>query len=315
MKYIGRKVVAMCLTLLLVSFLVFFCFTVIPGDPALAKLGIEAPPERVEALRKEMGLDRPFMVRYGDWLISFLRGDMGESYSYGLPVAGMLMDKIPITAVMSLMSMLMIIAVSIPLGLYTARHEGSAADRAIYAVNQVIMAVPPFFAGILLTLLFGFALKLFTPGGYVSYTLSVPGFLWYMVFPSMAVALPRISMTVKLLRSGLIGEKRMDYVRTAYSRGNDTKGVLYRHILKNAMIPVITFLGMTFTDIIAGSIIVEQVFGIPGIGRILMTSISNRDYPVVMAIIVSLAAVIIVVNGLMDLIYRWVDPRIRLEGE
>ncbi len=315
MKYVGKKILTMCLTLLLVSFLVFLCFTVIPGDPALAKLGTEATPERVEALRKEMGLNRPFMIRYGDWLFSFIKGDMGESYSYGLPVAQMLLDKVPITVTMSVMSILIIIVVSIPLGLYVAKHEGSVADRVIYAVNQVIMAVPPFFAGILITLLFGIVLKLFMPGGYVSYTQSVAGFLGYMIFPSIAIALPKIAMTVKLLRSGLVGEKKMDYVRTAYSRGNNTKGVLYKHILKNAMLPVVTFLGMTFTDIIAGSIIVEQVFSIPGFGRILMTSISNRDYPVVMAVIVSLAAAVIVINGLVDLIYQWIDPRIRLEEQ
>lgn len=315
MKYVGKKILTMCLTLLLVSFLVFLCFTVIPGDPALAKLGTEATPERVEALRKEMGLDRPFMVRYGDWLLSFIQGDMGKSYSYGLPVNQMLADKVPITVTMSVMSILIIIFVSIPLGLYVAKHEGGVADRVIYAVNQVIMAVPPFFAGILITLLFGIVLKLFMPGGYVSYIQSITGFLGYMIFPSIAIALPKISMTVKLLRSGLVGEKKKDYVRTAYSRGNNTQSVLYKHILKNAMLPVVTFLGMTFTDIIAGSIIVEQVFSIPGIGRILMTSISNRDYPVVMAVIVSLAATVIVINGLVDLIYQWIDPRIRLEEQ
>jgi len=147
----------------------------------------------------------------------------------------------------------------------------------------------------------------------VSYTTSVAGFLGYMIFPSIAIALPKVAMTVKLLRSGLLGEKNKDYVRTAYSRGNNTTNVLYKHILKNAMLPIITFLGMTFTDIIAGSIVVEQVFGIPGIGRILLTSISNRDYPVVMAIIVCLAGAVIIINGLVDLVYQWVDPRIRLE--
>ena len=313
MKYVGKKIATMCLTLLLVSFLVFLCFTVIPGDAAIAKLGTEATPERVEALRKEMGLDRPFLIRYGDWLFSFIKGDMGVSYSYGLPVSEMLVDKVPITVTMSVMSILIIIGISIPLGLYTARHEDSVADRMIYALNQVIMAVPPFFSGILITILFGIVLKFFTPGGYISYRQSIPGFLAYMIFPSIAIALPKIAMTVKLLRSGLVGEKKKDYVRTAYSRGNNTRQVLYKHVLKNAMLPIITFLGMTFTDIIAGSIIVEQVFGIPGIGRILMTSISNRDYPVVMAVIVCLAAVVIVINGVVDLVYQWVDPRIRLE--
>lgn len=313
MKYVGKKMITMCLTLLLVSFLVFLCFTVIPGDPALAKLGTEATPERVEALRREMGLDRPFLARYADWLLSFAKGDMGESYSYEMPVTQMLAGKVPITITMSVLSMLMIVGVSIPLGLYTARHEGGVADRIIYAVNQIMMTIPAFFAGILITILFGIVLRLFTPGGYVSYSQNFMGFLGYMIFPAMAIALPKIAMTVKLLRSGLLSEKKMDYTRTAYSRGNNTKDVLYKHVLKNAMIPVITFLGMTFADIIAGSIIVEQVFNIPGIGRILMTSISNRDYPVVIAIIVCLAAAVIVINTLVDLIYQWVDPRIRLE--
>ena len=313
MKYVGKKIATMCLTLLLVSFLVFLCFAVIPGDPALAKLGTEATPERLEALRKEMGLDQPFLIRYADWLLSFVRGDMGESYSYERPVTSMLADKVPITVTMSVMSMIIIVGVSIPLGLYTARHEGGTADRIIYAINQIFMAVPAFFAGILITILFGIVLKLFTPGGYVPYTQSVTGFLGYMFFPSLAIALPKIAMTVKLLRSGLISEKKMDYTKTAYSRGNNTRDVLYKHVLKNAMIPVITFLGMTFADIIAGSIIVEQVFNIPGMGRILMTSISNRDYPVVIAIIVCLAAAVIVINTVVDLIYQWIDPRIRLE--
>ncbi len=313
MKYVGKKIVTMCITLLLVSFLVFLCFSVIPGDPALSKLGTEATPEMVEALRKEMGLDRPFFVRYGDWLWSFVKGDMGKSYSYEIPVSELLVDKVPITVTMSVMSMLMIIGLAMPIGLYTTKHEGSIIDRIIYALNQVIMAIPAFFSGILITLLFGIVLKLFMPGGYVSYTTSVAGFLGYMIFPSIAIALPKVAMTVKLLRSGLLGEKNKDYVRTAYSRGNNTTNVLYKHILKNAMLPIITFLGMTFTDIIAGSIVVEQVFGIPGIGRILLTSISNRDYPVVMAIIVCLAGTVIIINGLVDLIYQWVDPRIRLE--
>ena len=222
-------------------------------------------------------------------------------------------DKIPITLTLTLMAFLIMLVISIPLGLYTARHEGGAADRIIMAVNQVIMAVPPFFSGILITLLFGLILRLFTPGGYVSYTQSVPGFVGYLFFPALAIALPKAAMTVKLLRSCLNAEKRLDYARTAYSRGNSTKEVMYRHLLKNAMIPVITFLGMTLSDMVAGSIVIEQVFNIPGLGRILLTSISNRDYPVVEAIIVLLAFLVIFINFVVDCIYRKVDPRVRVE--
>ena len=176
------------------------------------------------------------------------------------------------------------------------------------------MAVPPFFAGILITYLFGLILRWFQPGAFVSYQVHVGKFLYYLIFPAVAIALPKIAMTVKLLRSSLIEEAKKDYVRTAYSKGNRTNAVLYHHVLKNAMIPVVTFLAMTLTDTVAGSVIMEQVFSIPGIGRILITSISNRDYPVVEAIIVLLALIVVVVNLLADILCRVIDPRIRRDG-
>ena len=154
---------------------------------------------------------------------------------------------------------------------------------------------------------------IFTPGGFVSYKTDVAGFLGYLIFPSVAIAIPKISMTVKLLKESILEEYKKEYVRTAYSRGNSTTQVLYKHVLKNALIPVITFLGMTLADIVAGSIVIEQVFGIPGIGRILLTSISNRDFPVVQAIIIILAVIILVINFIVDIIYHKVDPRIDTE--
>lgn len=312
-KTILKKIVSTVVTLLLVSFLVFLAFTVISGDPAMSKLGTEATPERLEALREEMGLNRPFLVRYFDWLFSFATGDMGESYSYGMPVSEMILDKLPITLTMTIMAFAMVIAISIPLGIYAARHQGGKIDRLIIILNQTIMSVPPFFAGILITVIFGVVLKLFIPGGYVSYSQNFGKFLSYLIFPSLAIALPKAAMSMKLLRSSLIEQSSLDYTRTAYSRGNTTKDVLYKHVLQNAMIPVITFLGMALADIFTGSIIIEQVFNIPGLGRILLTSISNRDYPVVMAIIVLLAFAVIVINFLVDIIYHIVDPRIRTE--
>ena len=312
-KYILKRLLWMIPVILGISFILFSILEITPGDPAVMILGESAPPDRVEALREEMGLNRPFPVRFGEWLFDMLRGSMGTSYSYGTPVSSLVGDKIPITLTLTLMAFLIMLVISIPLGLYTARHEGGAADRIIMAVNQVIMAVPPFFSGILITLLFGLILRLFTPGGYVSYTQSVPGFVGYLFFPALAIALPKAAMTVKLLRSCLNAEKRLDYARTAYSRGNSTKEVMYRHLLKNAMIPVITFLGMTLSDMVAGSIVIEQVFNIPGLGRILLTSISNRDYPVVEAIIVLLAFLVIFINFVVDCIYRKVDPRVRVE--
>ncbi len=313
MKYVVRKILTMILTLLAVTFFVFLSFHVISGDPATSMLGTEATPQKVAALREELGLNDPVFVQYGRWAAGLLHGDMGTSYSYRMPVTGMVANKIPVTITLTLMAFVLMVMISIPLGIYTAKHEGGVVDRIIYIINQIIMAIPPFFSGILITLIFGRIFKLFTPGGYVSYEKDFAGFIGYLFFPAVAIALPKAAMAVKLLRSSVIKEAKLDYVRTAYSRGNRTNDVLYKHVLKNALIPVVTFLGMALADMIAGSIIIEQVFSIPGLGRILLTSISNRDYPVVMAVIVCIAVLVLVVNMAVDLIYGLIDPRITAE--
>ncbi|MCR5791222.1 MAG: ABC transporter permease [Lachnospiraceae bacterium] len=309
MEYVLKKTVSMIETVLAVSFLVFLAFAVIPGDPAVAKLGTSATAEKVAALREQMGLNKPLLVRYFSWIKSFFFGDMGTSYSYGVSVRSMLAGKLPITLTLTFFSFVLIILFSIPLGIYTAKHEDSRASGAADVTNQIVMAVPAFFIGILITYAFGLVLHLFTPGGYVGYRESLSGFLYYMLFPALAIALPKAAMNTKLLKSSVLKEAKNDYVRTAYSRGNSTNEVLYRHVLKNALMPVITFLGMTLSDIVAGSLIIEQVFSIPGIGRMLITSIANRDYPVVQAIIAAVAVIVIVVNFLVDLLYRLIDPR------
>jgi ABC-type dipeptide/oligopeptide/nickel transport system permease component len=305
----------MLVTVLVVSICVFLAFNIIPGDPALHMLGTEASPELVEQTRQQMGLNDPLLVRYGRWFANFIRGDFGTSYNYKVPVSSMVTSKIPITLTMAIMAFLLTVLISIPLGIFTAKHENGILDRILIVLNQVIMAIPPFFSGILITFIFGMIFRLFTPGGFVSYTVSFGRFVRYLFFPALAIALPKIAMTVKMLRSSLIDEAGKDYARTAYSRGNNTNGVLYRHVLKNSMISVITFLGMALADMVAGSIVIEQVFGIPGISRILLTSISNRDYPVVEAIIMGIAIIVLLVNFLVDVIYRIVDPRIGLENE
>ena len=310
MKYIGKKLSTTLITLLCISFLVYLAFDVIPGDAALAALGTDATPESLEALREQLGLNRPFLQRYVAWLFDFIRGDFGMSYKYQMPVAEMIGSKLPITIIMALISFFIMIAISLPVGIYTAKHSGKLTDRLIMAVNQVMMSVPHFFMGIMITYLFGLILKFFTPGGFVSYETDFGGLLAYIIFPCIAIAIPKIAMSVKMLRSSCIEEAKKDYVRTAYSKGNNTDKVLYRHVLRNAMIPVITMWGMTLADMLVGSIVIEQVFNIPGIGRILLTSISYRDYPVVETIIVLIAFVVIVTNFFVDLIYQLIDPRI-----
>lgn len=293
----------------MVACLVFLAFSVIPGDPAVAKLGTNATPDKIEALRASMGLNEPLPARFGKWLLGALHGDFGMSYSYSMPVTDLIGDKLPITVILTVYSLILMIVISVTLAIYAARHESTVIDKIIQIVNQTCMSVPPFFAGILITLLFGLGLKLFTPGGYVSYQIDFGKFLGYMFFPALAIAIPKGAMAFSLLYSGLVTERKKDYARTAYSRGNSTRDVFYRHLLKNACIPVITFLGMALADMIAGSIVIEQVFGVPGLGRILLTSIQNRDYPVVEAIIVCIAALVTLSNLLVDILYRVIDPR------
>ncbi len=313
MRYVVKKLGAMLVTLLLISFLVFFAFDIIPGDAAMAQLGTDATPERLEALREEMGLNKPLLERYFKWLAAFVQGDFGVSYKYNMPAAEMILSKLPITVIMALISFAIMVLCSLPIGIYTAKHNGKRIDRCITVINQVMMAVPHFFLGIIITYVFGLVLKLFVPGDYVSYEKDFGAFLSYIIFPCIAIAIPKIAMSVKLLKSSCVEEAKKDYVRTAYSKGNNTSKVLYRHVLRNAMIPIVTLWGMTLADMLVGSIVIEQVFNVPGIGRILLTSISYRDYPVVQAIIVLIAVVVIVTNFCVDMIYQLIDPRISVQ--
>lgn len=312
MKYAAKKFLTLIITLFIVSLLAFLAFQVIPGDPTTKMLGTEATEEARAALRAQLGLDGSIASRYLNWLTAFLRGDMGISYSYQMPVSQMLADKLPITFILSAMSFVLTVVLSIPLGIWAGSARGKAADVSISAVNQVVMSVPPFFIGILATFLFGTVLNLFSTGDFVSFTESWHGCVSYLTLPALSIAIPRVAMTVKMLRSSILTELQRDYVRTARSRGAKRGMILSHHVLKNALIPVITFLAVSAAEIMTGSIIIEQVFAIPGISRLLLASISNRDFPVVQAIVVILAAWIVVINFVADLLYQLVDPRIRL---
>lgn len=312
MHYVVKKITGLIITLLIVSMLAFLAFEIIPGDPARTILGTEATDAKVEALREEMGLNRPLPERYVQWVKDFAVGDMGTSYYYQEPVRDLIGDKIPITVTMTVLSFLLILLVSVPVSLFCARYENRWVDRVFLILNQITMSIPPFFIGIVFTVLFGLLLRWFTPGGYVSYEENFADFVAYLFLPSLAIALPKAAMTTKLFRSSLLAEMRKDYVRTAYSRGSSTWRVLLKHVMRNGILPVITFLGMTVADILANSIVVEQVFGIPGIGRTLISSISRRDYPVVEAIIVLIAVVVLVLNAAVDLLYQKLDKRIEV---
>ena len=312
MKYIIKKFLTLIITLLLISILTFTAFSVIPGDASVSKLGTNATPEQIEELRNEMGLNDPLIQRYIHWLGGVLHGDFGQSYQYNdTSVASLLSDCLPVTVLLSVLALLMILVVSIPLGIICARHSGKWLDTVIHQLTQITMAIPAFFLGMMLTYIFGLVLKWFQPGNFISPKEDFWAGIRYLIFPAVAVALPKIAMVVKFLRNAILGEIGKDYVRTAYSKGNMEGRVLYMHVLKNALIPVLTFIAMVIAEILAGSIIVEQVFSVPGMGRLLITAITGRDYPVVQAVVTYITAIVVMINFIVDILYKLVDPRVR----
>ncbi|MCM1568405.1 MAG: ABC transporter permease [Roseburia sp.] len=316
MKYLIKKLLTLIMTLFLVSVAAFIAFQMIPGDVVTSILGTEATPEREEQLREELGLNDPPVTRYLNWVGAVARGDFGVSYRYSknmnqmMPVAELIGDKLPVTLWLAVLSLFLIILVSFPLGVVWAKSKSHVLDAILGVATQTAMAIPSFFLGIMVTYLFGIVLKWFSPGGYISYEKDFTGFLGYLFFPALSVAIPKIAMTARFLRNSMLTERKADYVRTAYSKGCSDNRVMYGHVLRNALMPVVTFLGMIIAEIVAGSIVVEQVFGLPGIGRLLISSISTRDFPVVEILILYITFVVIFVYFLVDILYRVIDPRI-----
>lgn len=314
MKYAAKRIAMLLLTMVIVSFLAFAAFDLISGDPAEIMLGTSATPEQLANLREELGINQPLLVRYGNWLLGFFTGNLGMSFSYHQPVWELIAPKVQVTLALSLLSFLLITLVSIPLGLWSARHSIGTLDTLGNILNQLCMAIPPFFTGILLTYLFSTCLHWFIHGAFPGFDKDFLGSIGYLFFAAVTLAIPRTAMTVRMLRSTILGQMQKDYVRTAISRGNDRRSVLLRHVLKNALIPVVTFLAQTMAEIVAGSIVIEQVFAIPGLGRMLVASIANRDYPVVQTIVVILAFWVVLAGTIADLINQYIDPRLRLGG-
>ncbi len=313
MKYILKKIITFIVALLLISIIVFVAFSVIPADASIAKLGTNATPARIAALREQMGLDKPVLERYFWWLANALRGDFGESFQYtGVKVTALIGKRLGNSALLSLISFVMVVIFSIPVGIFSAKRRSFLGRGAMTTITQITMGIPSFFLGILLTYLFSIVLHWFYIGRFVSPADNFLAACGYLVFPAIAISLPKIAMTVKFLATSIRSELHKDYVRTAYAKGQTRDGVLYKHVLKNSLVPVITFMGIIVAEIVAGSIIVEQVFSVPGIGSLLITAISNRDYPVVEAVVLLIAFFIIAINFIVDMIYQAVDPRVKL---
>lgn len=314
--YFMKKMISFIATLFLISLVTFVAFSVIPGDAAVSKAGTNATKEQIEQIRENMGLNRPVTERYVEWLQGAIKGDFGVSLQYtDYEVSELIAGRLPYTLILTLISVMIIIVISIPLGVIAAKNENGILNSIITVVTQVSMAIPPFFLGILMTYIFGLILKWFQPGACVDPTVDLMGAVKYLIFPAVAIAIPKIAMTVKFLKNSIIEQFNSDYVRTALGKGCSKNKVMYGHILGNALIPVITFMGLVIAEVVAGSIVIEQVFSVPGIGRMLVTAILNRDYPVVQATIVYITISVVVINTLVDLLYHVIDPRVSIESE
>lgn len=315
MKYVLKRIGMLVVTMLLVSFLTFLAFELISGDPARSMLGTNAPSYQVEALRHELGLDQPFFLRYFKWLTGFFSGDLGISYSYRQPVWDLIGSKLTITILLSLMSFALIVIISIPMGIFSYQWGGGPFEWIRTSFNQLCMAIPPFFTGILLSYVFGILFRVFSPGDFPDLYEEPGAAFLHLFFGAICLSIPRIAMTTRMMRSTIVSEMNKAYVRTAISRGNDRRSVLVTHVLKNSLTSVVSFLGQTMAEILAATIVVEQVLGIPGLGRFLVLSIAQRDYPVVQAIVVILAFWVVLAGTLADLINQSIDPRLRLGGD
>ncbi|MDR2376479.1 MAG: ABC transporter permease [Treponema sp.] len=309
--FLGRRLSITLLTLFLVSLVTFLAFALIPGDPALLVLGIEASNEQVLALRIEMGLDKSLPEQYWAWLGKFLSGDLGNSARFrGASIAGLILERLPVTFSLAILSLVFMLLIAVPAVLVSVKKEGGIADRILNTLTALNISFPGFFLGVLFIWIFGIVLRLFVPGAYIDYRQDPLSFAAYLVFPALTLALPNAAILVKFLRAQILQQLKLDYVRSALARGAGRRQVLYGHVLKNAAIPGITLLGMIVGEIFAGSIVIEQVFAIPGIGRLLISSITSRDYSTVQTLVVYMAFMVVLSNTLADIIIRIIDPRI-----
>src|SRR5881396_261976 len=303
----------MLATLLFVSVLVFLVVRVLPGDPALVMLGFEASPDTVARLRASMGLDRPLPVQYIEWMGDALRGNLGRSLQYDVPVAGLILSRLSVTLPLTVMAAALMAAAAIPLGVFAATRHRRWGDYLTMTLSQLGIAVPGFWAGLLLVLLFSVRLGWFQAGGFDGWGQGVGHALKSLLLPAVALGLFQFAVLARTTRSAVLEVLREEYVKTARAKGVAESAVLFRHALRNAMIPILTVAGIQLGQLMAGSIILESVFYLPGLGRLALGAISARDLPVVQGVVLFVATVIVTINAAVDVLYGVLDPRFRYE--
>lgn len=308
---ISKRVLTLILTLLTVSFLIYVVMGLLPGDPAAIMLGTSASPDTLAALQKQMGLDQPLLLRYLHWLAAIAHGDLGQSYTYGVPVAGLVAERLAVTLPLAFMAVTLSILIAVPLGVTAARHRGGAVDLACGAFSHVGIAVPGFWVGLLLILLFSSLLGWMPSGGFPGWDAGLGAGFKALVLPALALAFSQASVLTRVCRAAVLEVLSEDFVRAVRAKGIGETATIWKHVLPNALIPVVTMIGLQFTFLIAGTVLVENVFNLPGLGRLAYQALTQRDIVVMQTVVLFFCALVITMNFLVDLIYLLIDPRLR----
>ena len=309
--YLLRRLATAAVTLVLASLLVYGALLVIPGDPAEAILGMNAAPETVAALRERLGLDRPPLARYAGWAAGALRGDLGVSIRYDRPVTALVAASLRVTLPLVGGSALLALAIALPAGTLAAARRGTALELPMVALAQAGLAVPTFWLGLLLILLFGVRLGWLPTTGFVDWRVSPGGALRSLVLPVVALGLGQAAVLTRVVRASVLEALGQDFVRTARAKGLGEGAVVVRHALRAGLLGIVTVSGALFGQLLAGAIVVESVFALPALGRLALTAVEARDFPLVQGIVLALAALIVLANLAVDLLYGWLDPRVR----
>ncbi|NGP46666.1 ABC transporter permease [Bacillaceae bacterium SIJ1] len=286
-------------------------FNILPGSPAQAILGIDADEQQIKILEEQLGLNQPLYVQYFDWIKGVFQGDFGESYKYRQPVTDILQDRMPVSFSLAMFSLMLTVLIGIPLGIFIAKEDGKLHSVALSILTQIGISTPSFWIGFILIWLFAVQLGLFPTHGYVPWSESFWGAVKSLFLPSLAIAIGNIAIVIRYLKNSVLDQAKQDYVRTAKVKGLSSNEIVYGHVLRNALLPVLTILGLITADTLGGSIIIENVFALQGLGSLLTTSIDSRDFPLIQSLILIISLIVIVMNFIVDLMYQVIDPRIR----
>src|SRR6185312_2241758 len=310
-SYLLGRLASLILSLIVASIVIFLVLEVVPGDPAQFMLGLNASPDTLAALREQLGLNAPAWTRYITWVLGMLHGDLGISYTYRTPVTELVLQRLGVSLPLALISLFLTMLIAFPAGILAAARRNSKTDLVVTGITQLGVAVPNFWFAMLLVLVFSVSLRWFTAGGFPGWDQGFWLGLRALTLPAIALALPQASILARVMRSSLLDTLEEDYIRTARAHGLSRSATLWRHAVRNALIPVLTIIGLQFAFLLAGGIIIENVFFLPGLGRLIFQGITQRDLIVVKSVVMLLVFAVILVNFLVDLSYILVDPRLR----